>query len=160
MPYNLPLILLADDSSDDCKIVQMALKRLEIPCELKTVPDGEALLQTLKGLAEPLTGGEMPSFILLDLNLPVKNGLEALQEIKADPALSSIPVIVWSTSENPSDIQKSYRLGSNTFFSKPDSFDKVVESLRELTHYWLRTAKLPSSAPDPAKIPRSDPPPA
>jgi len=151
MPFSLPLILLADDSSDDCKIVQMALKRLEIPCALKTVPDGQALLQTLKGLSEPLKAGERPTLILLDLNLPVKSGLEALQEIKADPLLSSIPVIIWSTSENPSDVQKSYQLGSNTFFTKPDSFDKVVESLRELTHYWLSTAKLPPKDSIPAE---------
>ena len=144
MPFDVPLILLADDSSDDCKIVQMALARLEIPCRLKTVPDGDALLQTLKGLGKPLEAGERPTLILLDLNLPVKSGLEALQEIKSDPQLSSIPVIIWSTSENPLDISQSYKLGSNTFFSKPDSFDKVVESLRELTHYWLNTAKLPA----------------
>ena len=144
MPFDVPLILLADDSSDDCKIVQMALKRLEIPCILKTVPDGQALLQTLKGLREPLESGERPTIILLDLNLPIKSGLEALQEIKADPLLSSIPVIIWSTSENPADVHLSYKLGTNTFFSKPDSFDKVVESLRELTHYWLHTAKLPA----------------
>jgi two-component system response regulator len=147
MVYNMPLILLADDSSDDCKIVQMALKRLDIPCVLKTVPDGEALLQTLKGLGEPLQDGELPTLILLDLNLPIKNGLEALQEIKEDPRLNSIPVIIWSTSENPSDISQSYKLGSNTFFTKPDSFDQVVETLRELTHYWLTTAKLPDPPP-------------
>lgn len=151
MPFNLPLILLADDSSDDCKIVQMALKRLNINCQLKTVPDGEALLQTLKGVGKPLEIGERPTLILLDLNLPIKSGLEALQEIKADPLLSSIPVIIWSTSENPGDIQKSYQLGSNTFFSKPDSFDQVVESLRELTHYWLSTAKLPPRESAPAQ---------
>jgi two-component system response regulator len=143
MPYDVPLILLADDSSDDCKIVQMALKRLEIPCRLKTVPDGQALLQTLKGLGKPLEDGELPTLILLDLNLPFKNGLEALQEIKADQRLGSIPVIIWSTSENPTDVEQCYKLGSNTFFTKPDSFDKVVETLRELTHYWLSTAKLP-----------------
>jgi CheY-like chemotaxis protein len=153
MPFDMPLILLADDSSDDCKIVQMALKRLDIPCQLKTVPDGLALLQTLKGLGEPLKDGELPTLILLDLNLPFKNGLEALQEIKGDPKLNSIPVIIWSTSENPSDVEKSYKLGSNTFFSKPDSFDKVVETLRELTHYWLHTAKLPSAAAQPTDNP-------
>jgi CheY-like chemotaxis protein len=143
MSIECPLILLADDSSDDCKLVQMALKRLGVACVLRTVPDGEALLQALKGRGKPLEDGERPTLILLDLNLPIKSGLEALQEIKADPHLSAIPVIIWSTSENPADILQSYQLGSNTFFTKPDSFDKVVEILREVTHYWLQAAKLP-----------------
>jgi CheY-like chemotaxis protein len=136
MAPELPWILLADDSANDCKIIQMALKRLENPCGLKTVADGEALLQALRD-------GDRPSFILLDLNLPLKSGFEALQEIKADPQLRAIPVIVWSTSENPADILRSYELGATSFLTKLDSFEGIMEAMHALTLYWLRTAKLP-----------------
>ena len=132
----LPWILLADDSANDCKVIQMALKRLEIPCGLKTVGDGEALLSALKG-------GDRPSFILLDLNLPLKNGFEVLHELKSDPQLKAIPVIVWSTSENPADILMSYQCGASSFLTKLDSFERIMEAMHALTLYWLRTAKLP-----------------
>ena len=140
MELDYPWILMADDSGNDCKIIQMALKRLENPCGLKTVADGEALLAALRG-------GQRPSIVLLDLNLPLKSGFEALREIKADPGFKAIPVIVWSTSENPADILRSYQMGSSSFLTKLDSFEKIVEAMRAVTGYWFNTAKLPAVTP-------------
>jgi CheY-like chemotaxis protein len=136
MGLELPWILLADDSVNDCKIIQMAMNRLDHPCGLKTVPDGEALMHALRS-------GDRPSFILLDLNLPLKSGFEALQEIKADPLLRAIPVVIWSTSENPADILRCYHWGASSFLTKLDSFEGIMQAMQALTLYWLRTTKLP-----------------
>jgi CheY-like chemotaxis protein len=136
VPLDAPLILFADDNSDDRRLMQLALDRIGAPCQLQTVPDGQALMDALRG-------GSRPSLILLDLNMPILGGMEALQQIKADPRLRHLPVVIWSTSESPSEILQSYQLGSNSFFKKPEAFDKLVETVKLMVHYWLRAANLP-----------------
>lgn len=140
----LPLILMADDSSDDCKIMRMALKKMRTACALKTVSDGEKLLQTLKGLGEPLEKGERPDLIVLDLNMPGMGGLETLKEIKSDASLRMIPVVVWSTSDDMAEIMKCYKLGAASFFVKPDSLVQVVTTMRVVTEYWFKKVSLPA----------------
>ena len=135
MPLKSPLILLADDSKADCKVIQIALKRLESPFLLKTVGDGSALIQALKSKAK------RPDLVLLDLNMPVKNGFEALREIKADEDLKEIPIVIWSTSSNLADITAAYRLGANAYFQKPDSLPKAVMTMRAVTNFWLQAAR-------------------
>ena len=144
----IPLILLADDSTNDCKTVEMALKRLSLRCVLKTVADGDQLLRSLNGQCLPLEKGELPDLILLDLNMPIKNGYEALKEIKSDGQFRIIPVVVWSTSDNWADIMKCYELGANSFFVKPDSFEQIVTTLRIVIDYWFGGSKRPSQNPN------------
>lgn len=136
-----PLILMADDSSDDCKLVEMALKRLGIPCLFQSVGDGEALLAALREKTRP-------ALILLDLNMPISSGLEALKKIKASPLWRSIPVIIWSTSDSSTDIRETYNSGTNAFLSKPDSFTGVLSAMRSLTQFWFENSKLPQALTD------------
>lgn len=136
-----PVILMADDSRDDCRLVEMALKRLDFPCTLQTVSDGEALLEALRD--RPL-----PALILLDLNMPIMSGFEALKEIKEAPFWRSIPIVIWSTSHSGVDIKETYKLGTNSFMSKPDSFTGVVESMRSLTQFWFQNSMLPHALTD------------
>jgi CheY-like chemotaxis protein len=132
------LFLLADDSSDDARILRMALDRVGAEALLESVKNGEALL---KRLEQP----PRPALILLDINLPMLSGLEALQRLKAEPKWRSIPTIIWTTSRNPEDVNKAYALGAASYFAKPDSFDELVEMLRIVTQYWLQHVVLPSA---------------
>jgi CheY-like chemotaxis protein len=138
MPKN-PLILLADDSKADCKVIEIALKRLESPFTLKTVGDGEQLMQALKSKAK------RPDLILLDLNMPVKNGFEALREIQGEESLRDIPIVIWSTSSSLADITTAYRLGAKAYFVKPDSLPKAVMTMRAVTNFWLLAARPPKT---------------
>jgi CheY-like chemotaxis protein len=142
MSAESPVLLLADDSQDDCKMLQMALKKLSSDCVLKTVKDGEELMEYLRAQGRHV-GARRPSLVFVDLNLPLKTGLEALEEIKATPLLRAIPVIIWTTSQNPSDILQSYRLGASTYFSKPDSFEDLTAMVGVILDYWFKTATLP-----------------
>jgi CheY-like chemotaxis protein len=134
-------ILMADDSRDDCKLVEMALKRLNFPGSFSTVPDGDALLTALQDKTRP-------ALILMDLNMPIKNGFEALKAIKSAPDLKSIPVVIWSTSHSAMDISTTFNLGTNAFLSKPDSFTGVVEAMRSLTQFWFQNSMLPQALTD------------
>jgi CheY-like chemotaxis protein len=136
-----PAILMADDSRDDCRLVEMALKRLAFRCSLQTVSDGAALLDALRREYRP-------ALILLDLNMPIMSGFEALKEIKAAPFWRSIPIVIWSTSHSRLDIQETYAMGTNAFMSKPDSFSGVVESMRSLIQFWFETSQLPQTLTD------------
>jgi CheY-like chemotaxis protein len=109
------------------------------------VKDG---IETLEYLSSRLNGnngssGQLPSVILLDLNMPRKDGREALEEIKSHPSFRKIPVIVMTTSSADTDVTKSYDLGVNSFIQKPDRFPDLVEIVRTVFHYWLHTVKLP-----------------
>jgi CheY-like chemotaxis protein len=90
--------------------------------------------------------GTRPGLLILDLNMPRKDGREALREIKDDPRLRSIPVIVLTTSDTQEDVDLIYALGGNSFITKPVTFDGLVNSLRILGHYWFRVAKLPGAS--------------
>ncbi len=145
MPNKSIVILMADDDADDRLLAKDALNECRITNELHFVENGEELLDYLRqtGKYASASGTTKPGLILLDLNMPRKDGREALQEIKSDPQLRSIPVVVLTTSKADTDISRIYELGANSFITKPVSFDALVKVMGELVHYWFELVELP-----------------
>jgi len=140
------VILLADDDPDDRLLTIRALKRSRLRNEIYTVEDGEELMDYLHRwgpYADPQRSPR-PGLILLDLNMPRKDGREALQEIKSDPVLRRIPVVVLTTSNAEADILRSYDLGVNAFITKPVTFEELVHALQVLGDFWFEIVRLPS----------------
>ena len=147
MPNNLePMcILLADDDPDDRMLTERALRASRLANQLEMVEDGEELMQYLRRegvYADPMVSPR-PGIILLDLNMPRKDGREALKEIKSDPSLRRIPVIILTTSEAEQDILRSYDLGVNAFVTKPVTFDGLATAIQRLGEFWFQIVKLP-----------------
>jgi two-component system response regulator len=143
----LPItILLADDDPDDRRLTQDAFAESRLANDLRCVEDGQELLDYLRGdgrfQGQPTP---RPGLILLDLNMPRMDGREALQAIKADPSLRSIPIVVLTTSKSEEDVFRSYDLGVNSFITKPVSFQGLVEVVRVPGHYWFEIVELPGS---------------
>jgi CheY-like chemotaxis protein len=138
-------ILMADDDSDDRLLMREALEENRLSNDLRFVEDGEELMDYLhrKGKYSSPTSSPRPGLILLDLNMPRKDGREALQEIKSSPELRSIPVIVLTTSKAEEDIYRTYNLGVNSFISKPVTFDSLVSIVKDLGRYWFELVELP-----------------
>ena len=138
-------ILYADDDPDDQLLVQEALEESRLLNELRLVSDGEELMDYLKRRGDYADPGSAPrpGLILLDLNMPRKDGREALAEIKADPELRKIPVVVLTTSQAEEDILRSYDLGVNSFVTKPVTFESMVDKLKALGRYWFEIVELP-----------------
>jgi CheY-like chemotaxis protein len=137
---------MADDDEDDRVLTADALKRSRLINDVRFVVDGDDLMQYLRGQGAYATGGvpsPRPGLILLDLNMPKKDGREALAEIKSDPVLRSIPVVVLTTSKAEEDIVRTYDLGVNSFVSKPVSFDELAAVMRTLACYWFDLVELP-----------------
>ena len=139
------VILMADDDADDRLLAKDALNECKITNALHFVENGEELLDYLRqtGKYASLANTPRPGLILLDLNMPRKDGREALQEIKADPKLRSIPVVVLTTSKAETDISRIYELGANSFITKPVSFDALIKVMSDLVHYWFELVELP-----------------
>lgn len=137
-------ILIAEDDEEDILLAQEALEECRIIPELKSVKDSEELMDYLRH-----RGGyrraypARPALILLDLRMPRKDGLEALEEIRSDPELKTIPVVILTTSRAEEDIQKSYLLDANTYITKPDEFETLCDILRTLEKYGFDVALLP-----------------
>ena len=142
-------ILMAEDDPDDRLLVSDAFSDASVTSPLFFVEDGEELMDYLnrRGAYSDTTRYPTPGLILLDLNMPRKNGREALFEIKSDPLLRKIPVIVMSTSRSDEDIERSYRDGVNSFITKPSSFSGFLDVVRTLSRYWLDVVELPAPAP-------------
>lgn len=137
---------MADDSEDDRFLAREALKESRVLNDLREVEDGEELMQYLHRLgsfADP-ESSPRPGLILLDLNMPRKNGREALQEIKADARLRRIPVVVLTTSEDEADVVQSYDLGVSSFITKPVSFEALVEVMKTIGKYWIEIVSIPA----------------
>ena len=139
-------ILLADDDADDRVLAHDALKESRLANDLRFVENGEELMDYLlrRGPYEDPEKSPTPGLILLDLNMPRKDGREALREIKSDPQLRSIPVVVLTTSKAEEDIYRSYDLGVNSFITKPVTFDGLVNVMRALGKYWFEIVELPA----------------
>lgn len=137
-----PLVLMADDDEDDRLLMQDAFRRNKFERALHFVEDGEQLLDYLRRRG-PWADAPRPDLILLDLNMPRKDGREALREIKADPELRSIPVVVMTTSRAEADVQGSYEAGANSFIAKPANFESLQEVTRYLRDYWFKLVELP-----------------
>ncbi len=140
------VILMADDDADDRLLAKDALAECHIPGELQFVENGEELLDYLlrRGSYAQQPGLPHPGLILLDLNMPKKDGREALREIKAHPDLRKIPVVVLTTSKADTDISEIYDLGANSFISKPVTFDSLVNVMKVLGNYWCEVVELPA----------------
>jgi CheY-like chemotaxis protein len=139
------VILMVDDDEDDRLLVRDALKDSNIEGELRFVENGEELLDYLahRGRFENPETAPRPSLILLDLNMPRKDGREALREIKRNSEFCRIPVVVLTTSHADTDIGSVYELGANSFVCKPFQFEALVGLMRTLGNYWFKTVELP-----------------
>jgi two-component system, response regulator len=140
-------ILLADDDDEDRLMTKEALQESRLGNDLRQVVDGQDLMDYLKRRGR--YAGEQaprPGLILLDLNMPKKDGREALREIKADEELRKIPVVVLTTSGAEEDILRTYELGVSSFIRKPVTFDGLLEAMKVLTTYWLEIVELPARA--------------
>ncbi len=139
-------ILLAEDDADDRLLVKEALAEGRVLNELRSVEDGEELLDYLRRrgrYTDPETSPR-PGLVLLDLNMPRKDGREALREIKGDPDLKRIPIVVMTTSKAEEDIVRSYDLGANSYVTKPVTFERLVELMKVMGRYWIEFVELPS----------------
>jgi CheY-like chemotaxis protein len=138
-------IVLADDDPDDRKLTQDAFSENRLANEFHAVEDGEELMDYLlrRGKYESMQRDPLPGLILLDLNMPRKDGREALKEIKAHPDLRRIPIVVLTTSKAEEDILRSYDLGVNSYVTKPVTFKSLVELIKVLGRYWFEVVELP-----------------
>ncbi len=138
-------ILMADDDEDDCMLAREALAESRLTSVLHFVQDGEELMDYLyqRGKYAEQSNSPRPGLILLDLNMPKKDGREALREIKADPKLRQIPIVVLTTSKSEEDIYLSYDLGANSFITKPVTFASLVEVMKITVRYWFEIVELP-----------------
>lgn len=139
------VILLAEDDEDDYLLIKDALKESRLVNDIYWVKDGEELMDYLlrQGEYEDARKSPRPYLILLDLNMPKKDGREALKEIKAHPALRHIPVVILTTSKSEEDILRSYDLGVNSYIRKPVQFNEFVETVKTLGKYWFEIVELP-----------------
>ena len=140
------VVLMAEDDSDDRLLVKDAMAECRWEGDLRFVENGEELLDYLmrRGKYSQPVNAPRPGLILLDLNMPRKDGREALREIKADGDLRRIPVVIFTTSKAGTDIGGMYELGANSFISKPIQFDALVRVMRILGQYWFNTVELPA----------------
>ncbi len=136
-------ILLVEDNPGDARLVQEALKESGSRNRLSVVQDGEEAMHFLRRL-NAFAEVERPDIILLDLNLPRMDGRQVLGEVKADPDLRSIPVIVLTTSSAESDIVRTYDLHANCFVTKPEDLDEYLQVIKTIEDFWCATAKLPA----------------
>jgi CheY-like chemotaxis protein len=153
-PYDMPTrpltILLADDDEEDRELARDALQDSRLANEMKFVVDGQDLLDYLRHEGrweEAADEAPRPGIILLDLNMPKKDGREALAEIKADESLRRIPVVVLTTSKDEADVLRTYDLGVSSFITKPVTFGGLVDVMRTWTQYWFEIVELPNGEP-------------
>jgi len=141
-------ILMADDDADDRMLVKDAFAESRLNNDLHFVENGEELLDYLfrRGKFANLKDSPYPGLILLDLNMPKKDGREALAEIKAHPDLRRIPIVILTTSRAEEDILRTYDLGANSFITKPVTFENLVHVVQVLGNYWVEIVELPGSA--------------
>ena len=135
-------ILLVEDNLGDIRLTQVALKDSKIANTLNVVKDGVDALAYLRREG-PFVNAVRPDIILLDLNLPRKDGREVLEEIKADESLRRIPVVVLTTSSADEDIVRSYNLHANCFITKPVDLNSFVTIVKSIEHFWFQIVKLP-----------------
>lgn len=135
-------ILLVEDNPGDIRLTKEAIKEYKIQVNLHVVMDGEEAIKFLRK-QDQYKDAVTPDLILLDLNLPKKDGRQVLKEIKEDPLLKSIPVVVLTISKADQDITQSYRLQANCYIMKPLDFNKFITVVKELEDFWFTIVKLP-----------------
>jgi len=144
-------ILMADDDPDDRQMTKEAFQESLLSNDLRFVEDGEELLDYLnrRGKFVDPESSPRPGLILLDLNMPKKDGREALQEMKADPRFARIRVVIMTTSKAEADIARTYALSASSYITKPVTFDGLLDVVRTLGKYWLEIVELPDSSDAP-----------
>ncbi len=142
-------ILMADDDPDDYYLVRDAFELTEFPADLRLVSDGEELMDYLFNRDRFDNDGNVsiPAIILLDLNMPRKDGWEALAEIKANESFRRIPVVVFTTSMDEEDITRSYEMGASSYVTKPSTFESLIHIIEVIRRYWTGIVELPPSPP-------------
>jgi CheY-like chemotaxis protein len=139
-------ILMADDDADDRMLAEDAMRESRLGNAFRCVEDGQELMDYLTHNGKYAQGhAPRPGLILLDLNMPRKDGRQALQEIKSNPELRCIPVVILTTSKTEEDVLRSYDLGANSFITKPVTFDGLVNIVRTLGNYWFKIVELPGN---------------
>lgn len=141
------ILMMADDDPDDREFVEEAFAESGFTGRFRVVEDGAELISYLKqeGDYTDQKANPQPNLILLDLNMPKIDGYQALEVIKNDPNLRTIPIVVLTTSESQEDISRTYGLGVNSFITKPSGFDNLVKMAEGINQYWLNLVKLPTS---------------
>nr|WP_297401162.1 response regulator [uncultured Marinobacter sp.] len=139
-----PTVLVADDDPDDRLMIQEAFEERVTGCRLYFVEDGAELMEYLRKTYDPTdtSGNQCPNLILLDLNMPLKDGRQALREIKSNPDFRAIPTVILSTSQNEDDIAACYDLGANSYIVKPASYSDLLGITDTLRQYWMDTVEL------------------
>jgi CheY-like chemotaxis protein len=135
-------VLLVEDNEDDVELTLEALKDSKVRMNVHVVPDGVEAMKFLR-CQEEYEDESRPDMILLDLNLPKMDGREVLKEIRADPDLTDLPVVVLTTSQNEEDIVKAYKMHANCYISKPVDFIQFTEIVKQIEGFWLQLVKLP-----------------
>jgi len=138
-------ILIADDDADDRMLIEQAFQETNLQAKIYFVEDGEELVSFLHQ-QKPFETVPRPSLIILDLNMPRKNGIQALKEIKADEQLRQIPVVVLTTSTAEEDILRTYDLGVSSYISKPFDYGTLLDITNTIKKYWLDTVSLPDDS--------------
>ena len=144
-------ILLIEDSPSDVRLVREALKENPIPVEMTVVRDGVEAMDYLHRAEQGAIS--RPDLVLLDLNLPRKNGREVLAEVKGSPALRQIPVVVMTSSRSEEDVQEAYELNANCYITKPADLSEYVKVVRSIEDFWFATATLPDAKSSPVVVP-------
>jgi len=132
-------VLLVEDNAADVVLLQEALREGGVELDLEVATDGERAMTDLRD-------GMLPDLVLLDLNLPRKDGREVLAEMKADPALAEVPVIVLTTSQSPGDVAFAYRNHANAYVRKPNGLEQLIDVTRAIRDFWVASATLPRVA--------------
>ena len=135
-------LLLVEDNPGDVRLTEEALRDAGMPVNLSVATDGVEAVDFLHRRGK-YKNAPRPDLILLDLNLPKKNGPEVLSDIKSDPDLKRIPVLVMTTSSEPGDIQKAYSLNANCYITKPIQLEDFLNVVQSIENFWLKTARLP-----------------
>lgn len=136
-------MLLVEDNPGDVRLTKEALKTGQMMVNLNVAKDGVEAIDFLRRRADHREAPK-PDLILLDLNLPRKNGREVLSEIKSDPELRRIPVLIMTTSRADQDINKAYALNANCYITKPMDLDEFLRIVRSIEDFWLKTVSLPN----------------
>lgn len=135
-------ILIADDDADDVQLTKDCFAENKLDIAVNDVGDGQILMDHLKEMSGVAGLKNLPQLILLDLNMPRKNGLEALKELKQDDMLRKIPVVIFSTSNASKDIEKAYELGASCFVSKPNTMEEWCDKMGKLGNFWMECVKV------------------
>ena len=136
-------VLLVEDSAAEARLAREALAETSVHVNLHVASDGEEAMAFLRRQG-PFQDAPRPQLVLLDLNLPRKDGREVLRDIKADEALRRIPVVILTTSQAPADIARAYELYANCYIQKPLELDGFIEIVKSIHNYWLQMAELPA----------------